>query len=386
MHHAIVGKTLWQVHYDKEHLMLNSPSIAQWRQLYALADRIKEMAPWENLYEDELFGVSDPLSGEDYFISVMGQGGDHYAVGVYAGALALYQFWAVHEADSDEMAMQMLLSIRQLQLSFEDRENLDAYDRTVIKQLGRKYRGRAAWPVFRSFKPGYLPWRLDAAEADVLIRTLEQAAEVLARISVGESLPEPENDESYLMRIPETQAGSVIWREQMMRIPPPSLPELKVQLDIAKIEAARKLPKQRTLELDIATLPEPVADEEGRPFLAEMLLVVDNKSGIVLASELLPNGETPAHTLVNALYVLLDTLIRWGWTPATLYVRHEMAKELLAPLAAMLGIKLKIKSQLPMLDEALGFMLASFGGEWMEDFEDDEDDNTPPPVRHRGLR
>lgn len=365
--------------------MLNSPSHAQWQQLYTIADRIKGLAPWENLYEDELFGVRDPITGQDCFISVMGQGGDHYAVGVYIGALALYQFWAVHEADNDEMALQMLLSIRQLQLSFEDRENLENFDRAIIKQLGRKYRGRAAWPSFRSFRPGYLPWRIDAAEADLLIRTLEQAAEVLERIATGESLPEPVDEESYLMRIPDMQAGSPIWREEMVRIPPPSLPELNIQLEAAKLEAAHKLPKQRTIELDIVMLPEPVVDEEGRPYLASMLLIVDNKSGMVLVSELLPNGETPMHTVANTLYVLLDKINHWGWTPDAIHVRQEIAKELLTPLTQMLGIKLKTKSQLPMLDEALEFLMARFGSEWAEDFDNDADDETPP-IRHRGAR
>lgn len=364
--------------------MLNKPRHEQWQQLYTLADRIKALAPWDNLFEDELFGVRDPVTGEDCFISVMGQGGDHYAIGVYVGALALYQFWALHDIEDEEMAVHLLLTIRQLQLSFEDREALDDSERAVIKQLGRKYRGRAAWPTFRSFKPGYLPWQIDAAEADLLIRTLEPAIDMLARVVGGESLPEPADEESYLMRIPETQADGIIWRDQVVKIPPPPLPELQIQLDAEQLEAARKLQKQRTIDLEITTLPEPVTDEDGRPYLASLLLIVDNKSGMVLVSELLPKGETPVHTATGALQVLLDTFIRWGWLPSTVNVRHDMAEELLTPLMKMLGVKLKVKRELPLLDEALEFLFARFGGEWSNGL--DEDDETPPPVRHRGPR
>jgi hypothetical protein len=364
--------------------MSNSPSREQWQQLYTLADRIKTLAPWNDLFEDDIFGVRDPVTGEDYFISVMGQGGDHYAIGIYVGALALHQFWAVHDVDDEEMAMQMLLAIRQLQLAFEDREMLEGFDRAVIKQLGRKYRGRAAWPTFRSFKPGYLPWQIDGTEADALICALEQAIDVLARAADDETLLEPADDDSYLMRIPETQTGGVVWRDQVMEIPPPPMPELEIQLDAAQLEAARKLPqqKQRTLEVDIATLPEPIISEDGRPFLASLLLVVDNQSGMVLASELLPPGETPIHTLAGALHVLLDKFIQWGWLPNAVNVRHEMAKELLAPLTSALKVKLKVVRNLSMLDEAMAFLFARFGGEGLEDFADDD----APPVRHRGPR
>lgn len=364
--------------------MPNNPSHEQWQQLYTLADRIKALAPWNILYEDDLFGVRDPVTGEDCFISVMGQGGDHYAISVYMGALALYQFWALHDIEDEETAMQLLLGIRQLQLAFDDRENLEDFDRAVIKQLGRKYRGRASWPVFRSFKPSYLPWQIDAAEADLLIRTLEQTIDLLARIADDETLLEPRDEESYLMRIPETQAGGIIWRDEIVEILPPPMPELNIQLDAAQLEAASKLRKQHTLELDIATLPEPVADEDGRPYFASLLLVVDGKSGMVFASEILPRGETPMHTTAGALHVLLDTFTRLGWTPNTVNVRHDMAKELLQPLMKMLGVKLKVKPELPKLDEALEFLFARFGGEWSE--ESDVDDETPPPVRHRGPR
>lgn len=106
---------------------------------------------------------------------------------------------------------------------------------------------------------------------------------------------------------------------------------------------------------------------------------------MVLASELLPIGETPMHVILNGMGVLLDTFIRWGWAPNAIYVHHETAKTVFDQLTQMLGIKLKVTSQLPMLDEALACLLARFGGGWADDFNDDESDNAPP-VRHRGRR
>lgn len=84
---------------------------------------------------------------------------------------------------------------------------------------------------------------------------------------------------------------------------------------------------------------------------------------MVLASELLPTGETPMHIILNGMGVLLDTFIRWGWAPNAIYVHHETAKTVFDQLTQMLGIKLRVTSQLPVLDKALAFLLARFGGE-----------------------
>ena len=39
-----------------------------------------------------------------------------------------------------------LFETAQVQLSFGDRDSLDAEDREIIRSLGLKYRGRQAWP------------------------------------------------------------------------------------------------------------------------------------------------------------------------------------------------------------------------------------------------
>jgi hypothetical protein len=53
------------------------------RPLYDLMARVKELAPWHYLEEDDLFGVIDPDTGEPNFVSVMGAAGEHFAVAVY---------------------------------------------------------------------------------------------------------------------------------------------------------------------------------------------------------------------------------------------------------------------------------------------------------------
>ncbi|MGH3145873.1 MAG: DUF7309 domain-containing protein, partial [Rubrobacter sp.] len=128
-----------------------TPGTREWRWLYESAVRIKEVAPWEWMTEADVFGVQSPETGEPGFVSVMGMLGEHYAVSLYLGSEGIHGFLDLQEMGpfADPEA---LIQIPQLQASFEDREELDRRDREVIKELGLKFRGRNAWPMFRSYR------------------------------------------------------------------------------------------------------------------------------------------------------------------------------------------------------------------------------------------
>ena len=82
---------------------------------------------------------------------------------LYLGSEGIHGYLSLQElgpfADPED-----LIQIPQLQASFEDREQLDKRDREVIKELGLKFRGRNAWPMFRSYRPSLFPWFLESGE------------------------------------------------------------------------------------------------------------------------------------------------------------------------------------------------------------------------------
>jgi hypothetical protein len=154
------------------------PSPDEWQKLYQAAIHLKEIAPWEWMTETDIFGVQDPETEEIGFVSIMGMLGEHLALALYLGAEGLYGFWGFQQV-ADSAPAEALLEIPHLQASFEDRGELTKKDRDLIKELGLKFRGRQAWPMFRCYRPGYLPWYLEAPEARSLTYALEQAVEVV---------------------------------------------------------------------------------------------------------------------------------------------------------------------------------------------------------------
>jgi hypothetical protein len=164
---------------------MNSSQASQavWGRLFESAIRIKQMAPWEWMNETDVFGVQHPQTGEIGFVSVMGTLGEHIAVSLYLGASALAKFMYLQEVPSElfQEYPEILLEIPQLQASFEDRGILDDWDRQLIRNLNLKFRGRNAWPRFQSFRPGFMPWRLEPDEIRFLALALEQLEQVAHR-------------------------------------------------------------------------------------------------------------------------------------------------------------------------------------------------------------
>src|SRR5919199_91997 len=175
--------------------------------LYASAVRVKALAPWEWMTEADVFGVQNPETDELGFVSVMGMLGEHYAVSLYLGSKGLYEFW-VFEEIGHLASPEGLLEIPQLQASFENRNELHNKDREVIKELGLKFRGRHAWPMFRSYRPGFAPWFVEAEEARFLTYALDQLLDVAPRFREDPSLLES-SDESYLVRAPRREGGTL---------------------------------------------------------------------------------------------------------------------------------------------------------------------------------
>lgn len=356
--------------------MFNPPTMAQWRRLYELADAIDALEPWTFLQEEDLFGVRDPVTGQDGFVSVMGSFGEHFAVAVYLGAEALANFWEMHDEGSS-VDTGLLLQTRQVQLSFEDRDVLEKEELAIIKQIGAKYRGKQAWPAFRSYVPGYLPWRIQADEANVLIYALEQTLDVAARAAENsELLAPPDDSDVYFFRVPSVQDGVITWSDQMVEVLPPEDKSFDVALDPAVAQRVQKLPKRKgSIEVGLTLMPQALTDDDGRPYLPTTVLVVESQFGMILSNEVLPPQVGMMETFLQIPSVLLTQVEQWGYRPSTVAVSEPMIAEFLEVLKPVLGWNVRVQSKLPKLEAASQAIYRSLGlGELMDAINEDLDD------------
>ena len=323
-----------------------------WIRLYELADELKALKPWENLYEDDVFGIRDPVTGKIGFVSFMGFGGEHYAMTVYLGERALDAFFELSE-NNDTMPTETILEIPQLQISFEDRDMLEKEDREIIRKLGKKYRGKNAWPVFRAFHPGMLPWFMDDTEQQSMIYYMEQAFNVAARPDVNESLGDKSDPDAFLLRDYTSKKDNYIWKDTYRKVL--VLPPEKISFSLPSelIKKVESLPIANTIvEIDFFMTMAQIWTPGTRPYFPYMLMLVDKKNGLVLGHEMLdPSGG------LEVMYgkipkVLLNILIKQDIQPREIHFYSDTLGTLLTSIAGKIKIPMKKKRHLPSLEEA----------------------------------
>lgn len=337
----------------KEH----PPTTAEWQQLYALMQQVKQVAPWEFMTEEMVFGVQNPQTSDIGFISVMGSLGEHLSIAVYLGITALYHFWAVHE---QQAPAEQILEISHLQASFEDRELVTPEDRAVIKAVGLKFRGRQAWPLFRSYRPGFVPWHLTQDEARFLIHALTQMLVIAQRLAENDETLEPPDEFTYLVRVPSMQGDDIVWQDQMMHILPPEPQGINIQMDLNALTFVKSLPQRNVnVEIDFFMMPVRIQEKkEDRPFFAYNLLLVDSQSGIILGVQTMGADPSFEDMLGRVPLEIVHILAQSSLRPKSILVRPSRTQMLLAPLCEGLGIHLKIKPKLRELDAAKASFMA----------------------------
>jgi hypothetical protein len=341
--------------------MQDQPPLAhEWAALYQVAADFKRIAAWEWMYDSDLFGVQNPADGEIGYCCVMGNLGEHYALGVYLGTEGLASDLYIQSGAVDPPDMSVLYIQKCLMASYEDRELLEQPDRALIKELGLKFRGRNAWPLFRSYRPGYHPWFLTSAEARFLTIALEQAINVALRYKDDLQLLTPPRKGQYFVRVPEQRADGLHWSDRWL-MPAPSkpaevLPQRPDELQIQRIKQTITA-RQGAWEADYFRAPAPIQEHKGeRPYYPYMSLWVDRASGMILHTDMTPAADYRAAFQQQ----FLDLIEQIRFLPRELYVKQPEAQALLASITEPLKIKLKTTRVLPMLDEAHSSLFSYF--------------------------
>ncbi len=344
----------------------NQPTTAEWKRLYNLAAELKKLAPWQWMDETEIFGVENPDTKEVGFISPMGMAGEHLSIGVYRGAEGLYGFWDFQEVglESEPFA---LFEIPQLQVSFEDRDGLEKQDRDLIKKLDLKFRGSQNYPLFRSIKPGFMPWFITSDEAQMLIYAIEQTLEVAPRVRENPDILDDESDaenEVCLVRFAEKKDGKLVWGDEMREIPPPAEKEFTVKIPQDSVDELKAFPqaKKLVLEIDLFYAPTPIAEKGKRPFIPKMLMLADHTSGMIAGFEIIAPQEVETENFAELARHLFESLQKLTVRPQEIRVAHDDVFDLLKGFNQQLNIKLRQTEDLRAIEAAKEEMFGFFGG------------------------
>ena len=335
-----------------------APTEQEWRDLYHAAGMFKDLAPWEWMLDSDLFGVRDPQTSELGYCCVMGNLGEHFALGLYLGDEGLRTLVRLGSGEFDPPDLGLLFVQHCLSASFEDREVLSKQDRDLIKSLGLKYLGRNAWPLFRNYTPGYAPWYITGPDARFLTVALHQACGVAERFRDDEAVLDPPVAGQILVRAVENGEWRDTWRTpDAAREEPPPLP-VPDEVRLRRLKQAT-LQRAGTWETDYFYSPQGVQEQpHQRPFFPTVCMFVDKATGMVLPPTLSGPEEWRA-AYQEQLPTLIESL---GAIPREIAVRSAEVRDLLAPVTEALGIKLRVVRRLAAFEEARNSMLSFFGG------------------------
>ena len=334
--------------------METAPTMSDWQALYQAALEFKEIEAWTWMYDSDVFGVQDPVSGEIGYCCIMGALGEMFALALYLGSEGLESYMRIASEpplDPSEAFEELMLQ-KCLMASFANREELTKEDRQVIKRLGLKFRGRNAWPLFRSYRPAYHPWYLTADEARFLTLALQQAREVCPRFREDPALFEPPQDELWFVRVPEETEEGLSWRDAWLEpglLEEEELPTVPLdELRLARLKKAAQF-MEAVWEMDFFLSPSAVQEKKGeRPYYPYLTMTVDHRSGFIFGTDL----ASPATYLAEFPWRFITLAERLKKLPTELWVKREEAYDLLEPITSHLGVELYLVDELESLEDA----------------------------------
>jgi hypothetical protein len=327
------------------------PSLNEWKRLYEAAIAFRKIEPWEWMSERDIFGVQNPQTGEIGYCCIMGELGEMLAIAVYNGTEGLQGYLKIQKGIIKPGNPEALYIQDCLMLSFENRQGVQEDDVEIINDLRLKFRGKNAWPVFRSYKPGYFPWFLNRNEVLFMTVVLEQAINVCLEVQEGKRIVLSTKKNRYLVRTAEERDGLISWKDEWME-PAPSKKKdggVSEPVDEIRIQRLKKsaTPVAAVWEIDFFYAPTPVSEGE-RPFFPSAIMIMDHDSGFILDTHLA--GETSGRK--EFIDKFLSCIEQTSSLPLEILVRKDEAVGLFQPYTSRLNIKLSKVKKLSNIDHA----------------------------------
>ncbi|MBQ9430077.1 MAG: hypothetical protein IJU44_00850 [Kiritimatiellae bacterium] len=303
------------------------PSPEQLREAYELALQLWELAPWDMpMGENQLLAV-ERADGRTFALSVMGEYGEHRAVGIYPRVSSYCQIANVPPFD-DLRLRDAFFSIRQTQFAFLKAADLLKGERAAIKASGVKF-PRGVNPSLVSYVPGYAPEMMGAGELAEAIDAIKVLLDFFKTHSAEEiNLFDTEDDLVSVWReSPDRtwtlgEKGFPLWTPVAVSLSQPLLDQVAV------------LSVNKDFNLEIGAIPVPCGNSDsGRGFMGRFMVAVDGETQFALGTDLIPPPDGREFDWTPAVEFVLRTMVKFGCKPGKLGVIGNCLETVLCDLS-----------------------------------------------------
>ncbi len=333
--------------------MKNTPqSPNKWRALYELAAEAQEIAAWEWLYEDQMFGLRVPGSPNTWYVSIMGTNGEHLCYCFYKGEAGVHTILSLKEKlmsldESNEalvayIQLQFMRAQSCIQVSFEEMDMVSDDQLVHLERLGIQYDEDELWTSISDWTPDLRAWPIDEDQIDVVHTLLKKTLEITQQYrDRPEGLPQWEGYGAPLPIYAATasSSGELEWTQTQELIDSSNLlgepyrplyPDGWTQL--------KKMPKKR-VELAAGRML-PISgiqpSDDARPYYINPIIVVDIKAGNILGAAM--SSEETSDLEAQVLQIFMDL----GICPAAVRVGDPVTLAFLKPCLDLANIEVSL--------------------------------------------
>lgn len=287
--------------------MRKEASADLWKMLYNLADELKELKPWEDLWDMDLIGIQENGRDEPVFCSVIGKETREKGIALYDGTGGLASFQKTARAASASQIEYRISEQQALVCFWGSRIDVPEEQQKMIRNLEKKYHGKNNWPCFSSLLPRFAPCTPDETEVRLLVETFVQLVEAVKAL----------REERVKVNFEE---GEFCFRyfdlEQMNWMTAPArLPYIEEKYETVEVtdetllqHLAQQPDNGMTLLVDTAYLHGAMKDEQyDRPVDPLLLLAADGDSGQFVHGQALSPEEEEGMAAVDFLIRFIES-------------------------------------------------------------------------------
>lgn len=325
---------------------MNEKDMKIWTRLYDAVDLLKAQKPWELLESYDFITVEHKNGKGAAYCRVLDETENAYAVNVYESSDALFDI--IYGMENEEIPWHQESRYNNcLSVIYIDRTDLPSEDRKMIDLLGRKYRGRKTWPMFRSYEKGHVIMPLNVREAARLADVLEQMIPTITDIRVKNLMADLDGEKTILRRF-NKKAKS--WETLVGTLDnvPKQVERFTVTDEIMMGQLKKRKKLKTVVEIDVMHhIFSYENDFDGKPRLERILLAceVGKPSEPFITSPLYPQDKE----IEMILDVLLGYVEEVG-RPAEIRLRDDMIQWAIIEICDELGIKTTVSGDLPVID------------------------------------
>jgi len=348
-------------HFFEKQLAGEQPlSFETAQQLHYLALTLQVGQPWEYLDDGEFILLRDPESGELCYCSVLGGLGMVFAIHAYIGEES-YRFMRRVRRGKDIAPADFFGTLRAVMVEYVLAPERKLPDRELLAAFGRPAKQRGHAPIFRAIRPGYHPWYLTEKEGKLLAHCLRGVL-ALCKMEPPKGGDFWDQVDVFPLLTPKQDDPTCgDYNLDLVHAPePPSSRLQAVAIDEARInDIQQRLFLQRGfLEADHFFALAEIGGKNERKACMSAAAVCDGDSGHAFQPELGRPGEPAGDLLVRAI---LGAIQNNRIVPREIRVRKQGFKFMLHGLSEGLGIEVRAKKLLPMLDPFRRELLAHLG-------------------------